>query len=268
MLGLSQLHQLRGRVGRGRERAYCYFLYPPEKPLTEQAHDRLATMAAHTDLGAGMQIAMKDLEIRGAGNLLGGEQSGHIAGVGFDLYVRMVGEAVQAFKGEREEETPEVTIELPVDAHLPESYIATERLRLEAYKKIAAATDKAGLDEVRAELEDRYGKLPEMASALFDVADFRNHVRRAGLTDVTAQGKYIRFAPVDLPESAQLRLKRLYPGTILKPAIRAILVPFPTTARIGGRPLRGQEVLAWARQLVDAVILSDVAAAAAVGTSR
>jgi len=115
---------------------------------------------------------------------------------------------------------------------------------------------------------DRYGALPEVASALFDVADFRNHVRRAGLTDVTAQGKYVRFAPADLPESAQLRLKRLYPGTILKPAIRAFLVPFPTTARIGGRPLRGAEVLAWARQLIDAIVLNDVAAAASVGTKR
>lgn len=267
MLGLSQLHQLRGRVGRGRERAYAYFLYPPEKPLTETAHDRLATMAAHTDLGAGMQIAMKDLEIRGAGNLLGGEQSGHIAGVGFDLYVRMVGEAVSAFRGDAEEEAPEVTIELPVDAHLPESYIATERLRLEAYTKIASAQDAAALEEVRAELTDRYGALPDVANALFDVADFRNHVRRAGLTDVTAQGKYVRFAPVNLPESAQLRLKRLYPGTILKPAIRAFLVPFPMTARIGGRPLRGTEVLEWARALIDAVILADVGAAAKVGTS-
>ncbi len=266
MLGLSQLHQLRGRVGRGRERAYAYFLYPPEKPLTETAHDRLATMAAHTDLGAGMQIAMKDLEIRGAGNLLGGEQSGHIAGVGFDLYVRMVGEAVSAFRGDAEEEAPEVTIELPVDAHLPEAYIATERLRLEAYKKIATAQDAAALAEVRAELTDRYGALPEVADALFDVADFRNHVRKAVLTDVTAQGKYIRFAPVNLPESAQLRLKRLYPGTILKPAIRAFLVPFPSTARIGGRPLRGTEVLQWARGLIDAVILADVGAAAKVGT--
>ncbi|GAB3164498.1 transcription-repair coupling factor [Myceligenerans halotolerans] len=268
VLGLSQLHQLRGRVGRGRERAYAYFLYPPEKPLTEQAHDRLATMAAHTDLGAGMQIAMKDLEIRGAGNLLGGEQSGHIAGVGFDLYVRMVGEAVAAFRGDREEEVPEVTIELPVDAHLPETYIATERLRLEAYKKIAAAHDDAALGEVRAELTDRYGKLPEVASALFDVAEFRNHARAAGLTDVTAQGKYVRFAPVDLAESQTLRLKRLYPGTILKPGIRAILVPFPTTARLGGRPLRGAEILAWAKQLVDAVVLGEVAAAAKVGTTR
>ncbi|GAA4686791.1 transcription-repair coupling factor (superfamily II helicase) [Promicromonospora umidemergens] len=266
MLGLSQLHQLRGRVGRGRERAYAYFLYPPEKPLTETAHDRLATMAAHTDLGAGIQIAMKDLEIRGAGNLLGGEQSGHIAGVGFDLYIRMVGEAVSAFRGDAEEEAPEVTIELPVDAHLPEAYIATERLRLEAYKKIATAHDAAALAEVRAELTDRYGALPDVAGALFDVAGFRNHAREAGLTDITAQGKFIRFAPLNLPESAQLRLKRLYPGTILKPAIRAALVPFPATARIGGRPLRGTEVLEWARGLIDAVILADVGAAAKVGT--
>ncbi len=120
---------------------------------------------------------------------------------------------------------------------------------------------------MRAELVDRYGALPDVASALFDVADFRNHARRAGLTDVTAQGKFIRFAPVDLAESAQLRLKRLYPGTLLKPAIRAFLVPYPTTARIGGRPLRGAEVLDWARQLIDAVILGEVSAAATVGTS-
>jgi transcription-repair coupling factor (superfamily II helicase) len=179
----------------------------------------------------------------------------------------MVGEAVSAFRGDAEEEAPEVTIELPVDAHLPESYIATERLRLEAYKKIATAHDAAALAEVRAELTDRYGALPDVADALFDVADFRNHARRAGLTDITAQGKYVRFAPVNLPESAQLRLKRLYPGTILKPAIRAFLVPFPTTARIGGRPLRGTEVLEWSRGLIDAVILADVAAAAKVGTS-
>ncbi|SDS22896.1 transcription-repair coupling factor [Paraoerskovia marina] len=266
-LGLSQLHQLRGRVGRGRERAYAYFLYPPEKPMTETAHDRLATMAAHTDLGAGMQIAMKDLEIRGAGNLLGGEQSGHIAGVGFDLYVRMVGEAVASFKGDAEAEAPEVTIELPVDAHIPESYIAHERLRLEAYKKIATAQDEPALAEVRAELVDRYGKPPEMVQALFDVADFRNHARRAGLADITAQGKYVRFAPVDLAESAQLRLRRLYPGTVLKPAIRAVLVPFPMTSRLGGRPLRGSEILQWSRQLIDAVILGDVSAASQVGAT-
>ncbi len=148
-LGLSQLHQLRGRVGRGRERAYAYFLYPPEKPLTETAHDRLATIAANTDLGAGMQVAMKDLEIRGAGNLLGGEQSGHIAGVGFDLYVRMVGDAVAEFRGDRDSEPqPDMKIELPVDAHLPHDYISHERLRLEAYRKLAAAETDDVLDEI------------------------------------------------------------------------------------------------------------------------
>ena len=266
VLGLSQLHQLRGRVGRGRDRAYAYFLYPTEKPLTENAHDRLATMAAHTDLGAGIQIAMKDLEIRGAGNLLGGEQSGHIAGVGFDLYVRMVGEAVASYRGEAEEQAPEVTIELPVDAHLPHDYIAHERLRLEAYRKIAAAQDVSALAEVRAELIDRYGALPEMVSALFDVADFRNYAREAGLADITAQGKFVRFAPVELAESAQLRLKRLYPGCVLKPALRTVLVPFPTTARVGGRPLRGAEVLAWAKELIDVVLKDSVSAAATKAT--
>src|SRR5450830_903077 len=140
LLGLSQLHQLRGRVGRGRDRAYGYLMYPPDRPLTETAHDRLATMAANTDLGSGMQIALKDLEIRGAGNLLGGEQSGHIAGVGFDLYVRMVADAVAAFRGEVDQRPPEATIELPVDAHVPHEYIAHERLRLEAYRKDRKST--------------------------------------------------------------------------------------------------------------------------------
>ncbi|MCZ4499162.1 MAG: mfd, partial [Marmoricola sp.] len=138
-LGLSQLHQLRGRVGRSRERAYAYFLYPVDKPLTETAHERLATLAQHSDLGGGMAIAMKDLEIRGAGNLLGGEQSGHIADVGFDLYVRLVGEAVSEFRqdGSAPEQTVEVKIELPIDAHLPHDYIGSERLRLEMYKRLS-----------------------------------------------------------------------------------------------------------------------------------
>ncbi len=144
VLGLSQLHQLRGRVGRGRERAYAYFLYPPERPMTETAHDRLQTIAQYTDLGSGMHVAMKDLEIRGAGNLLGGEQSGHIAGVGFDLYVRLVGEAVAEFRGDVEAERPEVKIELPIDAHLPHDYIPGERLRLEAYRKIAEIASETG----------------------------------------------------------------------------------------------------------------------------
>ena len=268
LLGLSQLHQLRGRVGRGRERAYSYFMYPPERPLTETAHDRLTTMAANTDLGSGMQIALKDLEIRGAGNLLGGEQSGHIAGVGFDLYIRMVGEAVAAFRGEPDDRPADVTLELPVDAHVPHEYIGHERLRLEAYRKIADATTAEALAEVRAELDDRYGALPEQVESLFEVAGLRNLAREVGLSDVTAQGRFIRFAPVDLPESAQLRLSRLYPGTVLKPAIRTALVPFPTTGRVGGRPLAGREVLAWVRELVAAVLTGGVAAAAGAAATR
>src|SRR5690606_16446816 len=222
---------------RGRERAYAYFLYPPEKPLTETAHDRLATIAAHTDLGAGIQVAMKDLEIRGAGNLLGGEQSGHIAGVGFDLYVRMVADAVAEFRGEGEPERVDVRIELPVDAHVPHDYVAHERLRLEAYAKIAGADDDATIESIREELTDRYGPVPEPVERLFAVARLRTQARAVGLTDITAQGRYVRFAPVELPESAQLRLKRLYPGTVLKPAVRTALVPYPTTAKVAGKPL-------------------------------
>ena len=128
-----------------------------------------------------------------------------------------------------------------------------ERLRLEAYRKIADATTPEALEAVRAELVDRYGPVPEAVENLFEVAGFRNTAREVGLTDVTAQGRYVRFAPVELPESAQLRLTRLYPGTILKPAIRTALVPFPTTARIGGHPLAGKELLRWARDLVAAI---------------
>ncbi|MGC0142774.1 transcription-repair coupling factor [Pseudactinotalea sp. Z1732] len=265
-MGLSQLYQLRGRVGRGRERAYAYFLYPPERPLTETAHERLQTIAANTELGSGMRVAMKDLEIRGAGNLLGGEQSGHIAGVGFDLYVRMVSEAVAQFRGEAPEEVPDLKTEIAVDAHIPHDYIAHERLRLEAYTKLAQVTDDSGIEDVRAELVDRYGPVPEPVARLFGVAGLRIKARAAGLAEITAQGKFLRFAPVQLADSAQVRLKRLYPGTILKPAIRTALVPAPSTSRVGGTPLRDEALLAWLESLIDAVFApgATVAAAASV----
>ena len=188
-LGLSQLHQLRGRVGRSRERAYAYFLYPAEKPLTETAHERLATLAQHSDLGGGMAIAMKDLEIRGAGNLLGGEQSGHIADVGFDLYVRLVGEAVQDFKGDAEPEVNEVRIELPVDAHLPHDYIPSERLRLEIYKRLAEVRSDEDVDGLREELVDRYGEPPAVVESLMVVARFRARARAAGVAEITLAGQ-------------------------------------------------------------------------------
>ncbi|MGZ4438430.1 MAG: transcription-repair coupling factor, partial [Nocardioidaceae bacterium] len=254
MLGLSQLHQLRGRVGRGRERAYAYFLYPADKPLTETAHERLATLAQHSDLGGGLAIAMKDLEIRGAGNLLGGEQSGHIADVGFDLYVRLVGEAVNEFKGDGHVEEPEVKIELPIDAHLPHDYVPSERLRLEMYKRLAEVRTDQDVDQIREELVDRYGEPPEAVASLLSVARFRARARTAGLTDVTVQGKYIRFAPVDLPESATVRLNRIYPRSLVKPNLSTVLVPRPSTAVVGGTPIRDEALLTWAREVIDSVL--------------
>ncbi|CAM3403965.1 transcription-repair coupling factor [Stackebrandtia soli] len=253
MLGLSQLHQIRGRVGRGRERAYAYFMYPPEKPLTEQAHERLATIAQHTELGAGMYVAMKDLEIRGAGNLLGGEQSGHIAGVGFDLYVRMVGDAVRAFKGDKEEILPEVKIDLPIDAHIPYDYIEVERLRLEMYRKLAEVRGEEQLDEVRAEMIDRYGEPPEPVENLVFVARFRLMAREHGLADVSLQGRHVRFSPIILPDSKQLRLKRYHPDAVYKNAASLISVPRPQTARVGGQPMEGLALLQWCADLIRTV---------------
>jgi transcription-repair coupling factor (superfamily II helicase) len=258
--GLPDLHQLRGRVGRGRERGYAYFLYPPEKPLTETAHERLATLQQHTGIGAGLHIAMKDLEIRGAGNLLGGEQSGHVAAVGFDLYVKMIGEAVRELRGDGPAERPEVRIELPVDAHIPHDYVAGERLRLEAYTRIAAIDSVADINAVRDELADRYGQVPVQVENLLAVARLRAVARQAGLTDIMLQANHIRFGPVELPDSRQVRLQRLYPGTILKRAVSTMLVPVPkavpgTRAGSGSTPpLRDQELLSWCETLIEAVL--------------
>jgi transcription-repair coupling factor (superfamily II helicase) len=253
-LGLSQLHQLRGRVGRSRERAYAYFLYPAEKPLTETAHERLATLAQHSDLGGGMAIAMKDLEIRGAGNLLGGEQSGHIADVGFDLYVRLVGEAVHEFRGDQEPELNEVRIELPVDAHLPHDYIPSERLRLEMYKRLAEVRSDDDVDLLLEELKDRYGEPPVEVTSLLLVARFRARARQAGIGEVTIAGKNVRFAPVTLPESRVVRLQRLYPKSIVKAPVNTILVPRPHLGGVIGKPLDGIALLQWAHGVIDAVI--------------
>lgn len=255
--GLSQLHQLRGRVGRARERAYAYFLYPPDRTLTETAHDRLQTIAANTDLGSGMAVALKDLEIRGAGNLLGGEQSGHIEGVGFDLYIRMVGEAVAGFRGEPEGHPP-ITIDLPIDAHIPTEYIEHERLRLEAYRKIADADAEEDFARIEDELADRYGPFPEQVANLFAVARLRLDLRAAGVTDVVSQGKHVRFAPVELPDSAAMRMTRLYPGTLIKPAVRQVLVTAPLTSRVGGKPVEGVALLDWVREVLKSAALTPV----------
>jgi transcription-repair coupling factor (superfamily II helicase) len=255
VFGLSQLHQLRGRVGRGRERAYAYFFYPGDRTLTETAHERLRTIAENTDLGAGLAVAAKDLEIRGAGNLLGGAQSGHIEGVGFDLYVRMVADAVAEYKGERPAEKTDVRLELAVDAHIPEDYIHGERLRLEVYAKIAGVTGPAQEKDLREELADRYGPVPPQVDLLFGIAHLREILRGAGLQEMTTQGRFIRVAPVELADSQVIRLKRLHPGAVIKPAVRQVLVPVPTTARVGGRPLSDAALLEWAQTLVTTVLI-------------
>ena len=227
-LGLSQLHQLRGRVGRSRERAYAYFLYPQEKPLTETAHERLATLAQHSDLGGGMAIAMKDLEIRGAGNLLGGEQSGHIADVGFDLYVRLVGEAVQEFKGDGEPEPrrgphraarrrPPAPRVHPQRAAAPGDVQAAGRGPRRRGRRPAARGDgrplrRAAESRCRACCSSRgSGPAPGAPAS-----------RRS-----PSPGRNVRFAPVVLPDSRVVRLQRMYPKSIVKPPVETLLVPRP-----------------------------------------
>ncbi|MFF2488222.1 transcription-repair coupling factor [Microbacterium sp. NPDC058062] len=250
--GLSQLHQLRGRVGRARERAYAYFLYDDMKPLSETAADRLETIAVNNDLGSGMQVALKDLEIRGAGNLLGAEQAGHIAGVGFDLYLRMIGEAVATFRGEETEGPTELRLELPVQARIPESYIDSERLRLEAYQKLSAAASvtaqPGAIDLVIEELADRYGEPPSEVEGLLAVARLRRRAGQAGLADVVAMGPNLRIAPANLPDSMRVRLQRLHPKAKLVAGGEAMVVPLPSA---GGEPLGDDELIAWVAQLID-----------------
>ena len=256
--GLSQLHQLRGRVGRSRERGYAYFLYSPEKPLSENAHDRLSTIAAHTDLGSGMAVAMKDLEIRGAGNLLGGEQSGHIADVGFDLYVRLVSEAVEEVKTGGAAAVDElVKVELPVDAHLPHDYVSEERLRLEAYRRLADARTNEEVTGVVEELTDRYGSMPTPVETLASIARLRVSLKAVGVTEVIATSSHVKISPIELPESKVLRLNRLYPGSVIKPATRTIVVPRPKGQLIGSvSQTPDVDLVEWVNTWVSAVIAS------------
>src|SRR3984957_13956349 len=259
--GLSQLHQLRGRVGRSRERGYAYFLYPKDTPLTETAYDRLATIAQNNELGAGMAVAMKDLEIRGAGNVLGVEQSGHVAGVGFDLYVRLVGEAVEAYRAAADgqtvvapEEPKDVRIDLPVDAHLPPDYIPSDRLRLEGYRRLAAASHDSDIDAVVEELTDRYGALPETAERLVAVARLRLLCRAAGVTEVSAASAApLRLAPMTLPDSVQVRLARRYPGARYRATTSTVQVPIPRAGGVGAPRIRDLELVQMVADLLAAL---------------
>jgi transcription-repair coupling factor (superfamily II helicase) len=227
MLGLGQLHQLRGRVGRSGQRAYAYLFYPSEQKLSDEAYERLRTIGEHTELGSGFKIAMRDLEIRGAGNLLGADQSGHIAAVGYDLYVQMVSEAIAELKGETLREPAEIRLDLPLTANLPQEYVEREDLRLEAYRRLATLTAHDEVEDIEAEWLDRYGPLPGPAKALLSIAHLRAECARLGIREVAvvAGGSGIggppgtlvaRLSPLTLKASERVRLGRLWPKAVFK----------------------------------------------------
>jgi transcription-repair coupling factor (superfamily II helicase) len=233
LLGLGQLHQIRGRVGRSGQRAYAYLFHPRNRALTEEAYERLKTIGEATELGSGFKIAMRDLEIRGAGNLLGTGQSGHVAAVGYDLYCQMVSEVVAELKGEEVREPAEIKLDLPLDANLPKDYVVKEELRLEAYRRLATVTTEAEVDDIRAEWEDRYGPVPDEAAALLEVARLRAEaarldIRELNVVKVTGIGAAVwtaRLSPVKLKVSEEVRLKRLVPRGLYKADMGQLVIP-------------------------------------------
>lgn len=229
LLGLAQLYQLRGRVGRSNQRAYAYLFHPADRSLTEDAHRRLEAIGEATDLGSGFQLALRDLEIRGAGSILGQVQTGHISAVGFELYSELVAEAVSELEGKPiAKPQREVRIDLPVDAHLPDSYIEEQELRLEAYRRLATTTTQEEVDDVGAEWEDRFGPLPEAALSLVELARLRVDALKLGLEEVVKLRHEIRLGPVDLKPSQEVRLKRLQPRSVLRASEGLVFIPAPS----------------------------------------
>ena len=200
LFGLSQLYQIRGRVGRSRERAYAYLLYPSAAALTPEAADRLSALSDYTELGAGFKVAMRDLELRGAGNLLGDEQSGHVAALGFELYMQMLDEAVREMDPEEEgAEQPEpVRLDINVDAYVPADYIPYEQAKVDVHRRIAGARENSELVELRIELEDRFGEIPEPLENLITLQQARIKLGRAGATAVSFKGGRLAVTPIEL----------------------------------------------------------------------
>jgi transcription-repair coupling factor (superfamily II helicase) len=221
-LGLAQLYQLRGRVGRSSERAFAYFFFPPVRELTEEAHERLATISRHQALGSGFRIALRDLEIRGAGNLLGAEQHGHIAAVGFDAYCRILQQSVAELQGQPIAEEKELRIDLPVRAFVPPGWVAQESLRLELYRRISLAADHDALDRIREETTDRYGALPSEVETLFAVASLRVTCRIFGVEEVSTYRDQVRIRPVELPDALRLDLTERVPSATFHGAKRTL----------------------------------------------
>jgi transcription-repair coupling factor (superfamily II helicase) len=214
-LGLAQLYQIRGRVGRSRERAYAYLFYPSYGALTEEAAARLSTLSDYTELGSGFKIAMRDLEIRGAGNLLGEEQSGHVAAVGFELYVAMLDEAVAALAGTAADEAPEpVRVDVPVDAFVPGGYVPYEAAKIDVHRRISGAHEVAELILLREELEDRFGPVPEPLDNLIKLQDARIKLGRAGARDVAFRAGKLRVSPIELDSRGAKALRARLPDAV------------------------------------------------------
>jgi transcription-repair coupling factor (superfamily II helicase) len=226
-LGLAQLYQIRGRVGRSRERAYAYLLYPSAAALSEEASKRLATLSDYTELGSGFRIAMRDLEIRGAGNLLGDEQSGHVAAVGFELYVSMLDEAVRLLSGDSAEEATEpVRMDLPVDAYVPGDYVPYEAAKIEVHRRIAGAREVAQLIVLREELADRFGPIPEPLDNLIRLQDARIKLGRAGARSVDFRGR-MSVAPIELDSYGSRALRERIPEAVYESGRSTVRVRLP-----------------------------------------
>ena len=207
-LGLAQLYQLKGRVGRGRTQAYAYFMFPPDRPLTPEATERLTALSEFQELGSGMRIAMRDLEIRGAGSLMGAEQHGNLNSVGFDLFTQMLGQAVAEARGE-EPDVPqaEVTLNVPADFYLAEEYLPEVDKRVLAYRRLAAATDLLDVDALQEDIEKSHGALPEAGRNLFDRARIRIRAARLGVTSVSlSEGKLV-FQGIEVPHKLAMKLR-------------------------------------------------------------
>jgi transcription-repair coupling factor (superfamily II helicase) len=227
-LGLAQMYQIRGRVGRSRERAYAYLLYPSAAALSEEASKRLATLSDYTELGSGFRIAMRDLEIRGAGNLLGDEQSGHVAAVGFELYVSMLDEAVRLLSGDSADESIEpVRMDLPVDAYVPGDYVPYEAAKIEVHRRIAGAREVAQLIVLREELADRFGPIPEPLENLIRLQDARIKLGRAGARSVDFRGGRLSVTPIELDSRGSKALRERIPEALYESGRSTVRVRLP-----------------------------------------
>jgi transcription-repair coupling factor (superfamily II helicase) len=220
--GLSQLYQIRGRVGRSRERAYAYLLYPSSAALTPDAAQRLSALSDYTELGAGFKIAMRDLELRGAGNLLGDEQSGHVAALGFELYMQMLDEAVQMASAEpgdepASEDWEPVRLDINVDAYVPADYIPYEQAKVEVHRRIAGAREVADLGLLREELLDRFGELPQPLENLISMQTARIKLGQAGATTVSFRGNRLAVTPVELDSTRAKRFRAEIPEALYEP---------------------------------------------------